>query len=334
MARIPEVVVAMDWGGTWARASVADKNGQLLWDTRLPNVVGGSKEQLLEDAESVLRQAIDWCGERQIAGIGIAAAGPIDADTGTFYAPPNLAVLDGVSIKEMWESKLGYPVFIGNDANLAALGELNYGAGLDARNQGRPIRTLVYVTVSTGVGGGVMDRGQVLLGANGMASEVGHMTIDSSEGAPRCQCGNTGCLESLASGTSIARAARVRLNDPGLLPSSLARHDVESITAEAVFAAAAQGDRLSQSVLDGVVWALSVGLTNLLHLFNPDIIVLGGGVTRGLTEAGLLGSINDGILQRAMSERHKNFSLAASKLGDSVGMIGAASLVWQELGLA
>jgi len=334
MARIPEVVVAMDWGGTWARASVADKNGQLLWDTRLPNVVGGSKEQLLEDAESVLRQAIDWCGERKIAGIGVAAAGPIDADTGTFYAPPNLAVLDGVSIKEMWESKLGYPVFIGNDANLAALGELNYGAGLDARNQGRLIRTLVYVTVSTGVGGGVMDRGQVLLGANGMASEVGHMTIDSSEGAPRCQCGNTGCLESLASGTSIARAARFKLNDPSLLPSSLAGHDVESITAEAVFAAAAQGDRLSQSVLDGVVWALSVGLTNLLHLFNPDIIVLGGGVTRGLTEADLLGNINDGILQRAMSERHKNFSLAASKLGDSVGMIGAASLVWQELGLA
>jgi len=334
MARIPEVVVAMDWGGTWARASVADKNGQLLWDTRLPNVVGGSKEQLLEDAESVLRQAIDWCGERQIAGIGIAAAGPIDADTGTFYAPPNLAVLDGVSIKEMWESKLGYPVFIGNDANLAALGELNYGAGLDARNQGRPIRTLVYVTVSTGVGGGVMDRGQMLLGANGMASEVGHMTIDSSEGAPRCQCGNTGCLESLASGTSIARAARVKLNDTSLLPSLLAGHDVESITAEAVFVAAAQGDRLSRSVLDGVVWALSVGLTNLLHLFNPDIIVLGGGVTRGLIEADLLGSINDGILQRAMSERHKNFSLVSSKLGDSVGMIGAASLVWQELGLA
>ena len=334
MARIPEVVVAMDWGGTWARASVADKNGQLLWDTRLPNVVGGSKEQLLEDAESVLRQAIDWCGERQIAGIGIAAAGPIDADTGTFYAPPNLAVLDGVSIKEMWESKLGYPLFIGNDANLAALGELNYGAGLDARNQGRPIRTLVYVTVSTGVGGGVMDRGQMLLGANGMASEVGHMTIDSSEGAPRCQCGNTGCLESLASGTSIARAARVKLNDTSLLPSLLAGHDVESITAEAVFAAAAQGDRLSRSVLDGVVWALSVGLTNLLHLFNPDIIVLGGGVTRGLIEADLLGSINDGILQRAMSERHKNFSLVSSKLGDSVGMIGAASLVWQELGLA
>lgn len=334
MAQIPEVVVAMDWGGTWARASVANRNGELLWDTRLPNVVGGSKEQLLADAESVLRQAIVWCGERRIAGIGIAAAGPIDAETGTFYAPPNLAVLDGVSLKEAWEEKLGYPVFIGNDANLAALGELKYGAGVEAQRQGRRIRTLVYVTVSTGIGGGVMDWGQMLLGSSGMAGEVGHMTIDSSDSAPRCQCGNTGCLESLASGTSIARLARVKLNDAGFLPSLLEGHDIESITAESVFTAAAQGDRLSQSVLDGAVRALSVGLTNLLHLFNPDIIVLGGGVTKGLTEAGLLERINQGILQRAMSELHKDFSLVPSKLGDSVGMVGAASLVWQELGLA
>ncbi|MDA1218736.1 MAG: ROK family protein [Chloroflexi bacterium] len=334
MARIPEVVVAMDWGGTWARASVADKSGELLWNTRLANVVGGNQEQLLEDAESVLRRAIDWCGDRQIGGIGVAAAGPIDIETGTFYALPNLAVLDGVSLKEMWEAKLGYPVFIGNDANLAALGELKYGAGLDTLKLGRQTRTLVYVTVSTGIGGGVMDRGQMLLGANGMAGEVGHMTIDSSDSAPRCQCGNTGCLESLASGTSIARAARSKLSDASFLPSLLAGHDIESITAETVFAAAAQGDHLAQSVLDGAVRALSVGLTNLLHLFNPDIIVLGGGVTKGLTEAGLLERINQGILQRAMSERHKDFSLVSSKLGDSVGMVGAASLVWQELGLA
>jgi glucokinase len=334
MARIPEVVVAMDWGGTWARASVASRNGELLWNTRLPNVVGGSKEQLLEDAETVLRQAIDWCGDRQIGGIGVAAAGPIDTETGTFYAPPNLAVLDGVSLKMVWEAKLGYPVFIGNDANLAALGELKFGAGAEAQRHGRSARALVYVTVSTGVGGGVIDRGRMLLGANGMAGEVGHMVIDSGDAAPRCQCGNTGCLEALASGTSIARTARAKLNDASFLPSLLVGQDIESITAETVFAAAAQGDRLAQSVLDGVVRALSVGLTNLLHLFNPDIIVLGGGVTRGLTEAGLVDRIKDGILQRAMSQRHREFSLVPSRLGDSVGMIGAASLAWQELGPA
>ncbi len=152
MTRTPEVVVAMDWGGTWARGGVIDRNGEILWSSRLPNVAGGSKEQLLEDAESVLRQAIDWCGNRQIAGIGVAAAGPIDVETGIFHAPPNLAVLDGVSLKQVWEDKLGYSVFIGNDANLAALGEFYYGAGLEPREPGGKINTLVYVTVSTGVG--------------------------------------------------------------------------------------------------------------------------------------------------------------------------------------
>jgi glucokinase len=242
--------------------------------------------------------------------------------------------LDGVSLKQVWEAELGYPVFIGNDANLAALGEFKFGAGPDAQRQGRWARTLVYVTVSTGVGGGIIDRGQMFLGANGMAGEVGHMTIDASDGAPRCQCGNTGCLEALASGTSIARAARTKLKDASWLPSALLGHDIESISAETVFAAAAQGDRLAQNVLDGAVQALSVGLTNLLHLFNPDIIVLGGGVTRGLTQSGLLDRINDGILQRAMSPRHREFRLVPSQLGDAVGMVGAASLVWQELGLA
>ena len=333
MAQSPELAVVMDWGGTWARASVADRSGNLLWSSRVPNVGGGSKEQLLADAEGVLQQAIDWCQGRPIAGIGIAAAGPIDAETGVFYAPPNLGVLDGVSLKEEWEAKLGYPVFIGNDANLAALGEFHYGAGRQAGNQGRHSRTLLYLTISTGVGGGVVDRGQMLLGAHGMAAEVGHMTIDSSDTAPRCQCGNTGCLEALASGTSIARIARARLKDAETR-SALAAPGVESITAESVFQAAAEGDALAQEVLDGAVWALSVGLTNLVHLFNPDLIVLGGGVTVGLSKSGLLDRITSVIMERAMSERHRDFSLVPSQLGDSVGMVGAASLVWMELGLA
>lgn len=333
MTRTPEVVVAMDWGGTWARGGVIDRSGEILWSSRLPNVAGGSKEQLLADAESVLRQAIDWCGNRQIAGIGVAAAGPIDVETGIFHAPPNLAVLDGVSLKQVWEANLGYPVFIGNDANLAALGEFYYGAGLEPREPGGKINTLVYVTVSTGVGGGVIERGQMLLGAHGMAAEVGHMVIDSSETAPICQCGNTGCLEALASGTAVARIARAHLVEAGV-QSTLSGKDIESITAEAVFQAAAQGDELAQSVLDGVVAALSVGLTNLLHLFDPDVIVLGGGVTQGLNDAGLMDRIEGAMLARAMSERHRNCSLVVSKLGDSVGMVGAASLVWRELGLA
>ena len=330
MGEKPELAVAMDWGGTWVRASVADRQGKLLWDTRQPNAPDGAKEDLLSTAEAVLRQAIAWCGDAPIAGIGIAAAGPIDAETGTFHEPPNLPALDGVSLKEVWEPRLGHPVLIGNDASLAALGEYTYGAGLNARREGRPAHTLVYVTVSTGIGGGVIDRGHMLTGSHGMAAEVGHITIDPGADAPRCQCGNYGCLESLASGTAIARAARERLAQPGA-QSALASMDPESITSEIAFNAADEGDALAQEVRNEACRMLSIGLADLLHLFNPDLIVLGGGVTRGLRRAGLLESIRQGIADRAMSRRHLDFDLVPNAL-EEPGIVGAACLVWQNAG--
>jgi glucokinase len=187
------------------------------------------------------------------------------------------------------------------------------------------------VTVSTGIGGGVVDREQVFLGAGGVAAEIGHMTIDRSESAPQCQCGNRGCLEALASGTAITRIARARLAGPELPTGAWASQDFASITSESVFRAAVQGDRLATDILEGVVQALSVGLTNILHLFNPDLVVLGGGVTVGLSELGLLPRIQSLMLQRAMSERHKDFRLVASSLGDGAGMVGAAAMVWKEV---
>ena len=247
MGETPGLAVVMDWGGTWARAAVAGRAGNLLWSTRQPNSPGATKDQLLSGAETVLQQAIDWCGETPIAGIGIAAAGPIDIETGTFHEPPNLGALDGVSLKQLWEPKWGHQVFIGNDATLAALGEYHYGAGVHARREGRPARTLVYVTVSTGIGGGVIDRGHMLTGAEGMAAEVGHMTVDPSGGAPQCQCGNYGCLEALASGTAVAKMAGARLSQPGV-NSTLSSLEPGQVTGERVFNAASQGDPLALDV--------------------------------------------------------------------------------------
>lgn len=335
MAQSPEVAVAMDWGGTWVRAAVIDRQGKILWQSREPTPPDGDKAQLLKAAEELLRRAIDQGNNRAVAGIGIAVAGPVDAETGTLYEPPNLPALDGVSLKALWEPALGHQVWVGNDATLAALGEFNYGAGRDALREGQPPRTLVYLTISTGIGGGVVSRGEMFLGAHGMAGEIGHMIIDRSPSAPRCQCGNTGCLEALASGTAIARIARSKLGNLGsMISSSLASEEVGSFTSETVFQAAAQGDVLAQSILEDEVHALSVGLTNLLHLYDPDLIVLGGGVTVGLNDLGLLPRINSLMRDYAMSERHKEFHLMASQLGDAVGMVGAASLVWKELGVS
>ena len=329
MTQETAVALAMDWGGTWCRIGVVGRDGRMVWQSRVRNAAGAGKEQLLADGEGLVRQAMEWCGSgRNIAGLGVAAAGPVDSDTGTLQEPPNLPALNGVSLKETWESGLGMAVHVGNDATLAALGEFNYGAGLEARQFREGSNSLVYVTVSTGIGGGVIDRGRLMLGSRGLAGEVGHMVIDRRPDAPACQCGNKGCLEALASGTAIARTARQLASEPGNNDSVLADLEPGLITAERVLDAAGEGDALSWKILEDVIDSLATGLTNLLHLYNPDLVVMGGGVTFGLVRMGLLPRLYSQMQQGAMTEGHRNFQLTPSRLGDAPGMLGAASLVW------
>jgi len=328
----PQVVVAMDWGGTWTRTAVIDRQGEILWQAREPNPQNGTKEEYLSNAEKLLSNAIQQAGG-PVAGIGAAVAGPVEPTTGTFFQPPNLMVLDGISFKALWEKAFQVPVWVGNDANLAALGEHYFGAGKESADKGRPVKTLFYVTVSTGVGGGVVDKGSVFLGANGLTAEIGHTLVDTTVDALQCQCGARGCLEAMASGTGIERIAKQKLASGGFPDSALAALDAGLVDSEAVFDAAEKKDSLALSILEGAVSALAVGLTNVVHLFNPDMIVLGGGVTDGLVKLDLLPEIDRQIHGRAMSELHKEFQLTSARLGDSVGLAGAAALVWDQLGV-
>ena len=328
----PQVVVAMDWGGTWTRTAVIDRQGEILWQAREPNPQNGTKEEYLSNAEKLLSNAIQQAGG-PVAGIGAAVAGPVEPTTGTFFQPPNLMVLDGISFKALWEEAFQVPVWVGNDANLAALGEHYFGAGKESADKGRPVKTLFYVTVSTGVGGGVVDKGSVFLGANGLTAEIGHTLVDTTVDALQCQCGARGCLEAMASGTGIERIAKQKLASGGFPDSALAALDAGLVDSEAVFDAAEKQDSLALSILEGAVSALAVGLTNVVHLFNPDMIVLGGGVTDGLVKLDLLPEIDRQIRDRAMSELHKEFQLTSARLGDSVGLAGAAALVWDQLGV-
>ena len=328
----PQVVVAMDWGGTWTRTAVIDRQGEILWQAREPNPQNGTKEEYLSNAENLLSNAIQQAGG-PVAGIGAAVAGPVEPTTGTFFQPPNLMVLDGISFKALWEEAFQVPVWVGNDANLAALGEHYFGAGKESADKGHPVKTLFYVTVSTGVGGGVVDKGSVFLGANGLTAEIGHTMVDTTVDALQCQCGARGCLEAVASGTGIERIAKQKLASGGFPDSALAALDAGLVDSEAVFDAAEKKDSLALSILEGAVSALAVGLTNVVHLFNPDMIVLGGGVTDGLVKLDLLPEIDRQIRDRAMSELHKEFQLTSARLGDSVGLAGAAALVWDQLGV-
>ena len=318
------VALAMDWGGTWARAAVIDRAGRILWQDRIANRPDALQDELAASAGALLRQAKYNAFGHPIAGAGIALAGSIDADTNMLLSSPNLPALNGVTLLDM-------PVWVGNDANLAALGECYYGAGRPAAPRDRPARTLVFVTFSTGVGAGVVDGGEMFIGAAGAAAEVGHMTIDCRADAPACACGNSGCLEALASGTAIGRAAQARLPDatPGA-PLQLAYESNAAITGEDVFNAAERGDSVAVEVVNDAVAAIIVGMGNVLNLFNPDVVVLGGGVTQGLLQLDLLSRIEDGMRRRAMSSGHRQFRLAPATLGDSQGLVGAASLVWSK----
>ncbi len=269
----PQVAVAMDWGGTWTRTALINRQGEILWQSRQPNPQGGTKEEYLDNAQRLLAAAIQQAGG-PVAGIGAAVAGPVEPTTGTFYQPPNLMVLDGVAFKPLWEEIFQVPVWVGNDANLGALGEYYFGAGKESADNGRPVKTLFYVTVSTGVGGGVVDKGSRFLGANGLTAEIGHTLVDTTDAALVCQCKSRGCLEAMASGTGIERIARARLATGGFPGSALASLHADRVDSEAVFDAAEQKDPLAVSILDGVVSALAVGLTNVVHLFNPDMLVL------------------------------------------------------------
>ncbi|MCS5666465.1 MAG: ROK family protein [Chloroflexota bacterium] len=327
----PQLAVAMDWGGTWIRTALINKQGRILWQDRKPNPPNGTKEEYLGNAQDLLAETIRQAGG-SVAGIGAAVAGPVEPTTGTFFQPPNLMVLDGVSFKDLWENAFNVPVWVGNDGNLAALGEHYFGAGKESADNGRPIKTLFYVTVSTGVGGGLVDKGSVFLGANGLTAEIGHTLVDTTDAALECQCRSKGCLESMASGSAIERIAKQKVASGLFANSALAALASHLIDSEAVFDAAVKNDPLAVSIVDGAVSALVVGLTNVVHLFNPDMIVLGGGVTQGLVKLDLLLRIRQEVTGRVMSELHKDFQLTSARLGDSVGLAGAAALVWDQLG--
>lgn len=327
-------MLAVDWGGTWCRMGLIDRHGEVLWQARRPNPRGGSRTDYLSLGASLLNEAFSVEDIRAL-GIGIAVAGPVDPDSGILYQPPNLMALDGISLKRMWREQYGLPVLVGNDANYAAVGEFHFGAGRDAAQAGHPPRSLFYVTVSTGIGGGAVMRvpglpePSLLLGANGLTAEVGHTTVDTAVGAPLCQCGKRGCLEAVSSGTAIANYARAALAEGRHRDSALAAIALEELSSRAVVAAGVQGDAFANAVMSRACEGLAVGLANMVHLFNPDLIILGGGVSEGLTQLNLLPTIRQGIHDRLMSELHKAFDLVPSVLGDNSGLLGAAAAAWE-----
>lgn len=326
-----ERVVAVDLGGTSLRLGLVDGAGRITRRRRLPMRIFTSREDLyswlaeavggfIEDGRE--RKGGRWarraaCDSLGPAAVGIGFAGPSDAERGLVYYAPNVGCLTDLRVASRVGKMLGLPTFLENDANCAALGEHWRGAG-------RGARSLFLFTVGTGIGGCFLIDGQVWHGAHGIAGEIGHTVVDPR--GPKCNCGKDGCLEALVSATAILKAYR-RAAGTGVNGMGAGRES--RLTAKMVFDRARRGDAAARSVVDRSSRALGVGIANVFHLLNPEMILVGGGVSR----AGrmLLGPAVEEARRAIFPPLQASLKVRRASLGDDAGLLGAARVAFRHL---
>jgi len=254
-----------------------------------------------------------------VLGIGIASPGPLDLEKGTMMRGINLPGWDNVPIRDIIAEEFGVTVHLNNDANLAALAEYRFGAG-------RGCSDLVYLTVSTGIGGGIIVAGRLLLGAHGWGGEPGHTIVEPA--GPACTCGSVGCLEAMSSGPAIAQRALDLIREGQASCLSKAVHSGTELTAEMVGEAALQGDQLAVQVVDRAAYYLGIGVVNLINIFDPNVVILGGGVSK--LGALLFDPVRAMVRERALTETQRETPIVPAALGDQVGVLGGVALVLTE----
>lgn len=317
-----DVSIAIDLGGTRIRVAVIDRTGTILKREEEPTLANQGRDQTVGRLTQIITKLMPSTQGREVIGIGASLAGPVDPDTATMYSPPNLPGWDGFSLKPLLEEAFGIPMWAVNDATLGAIGEHAYGIGQGVAN-------LVYVTVSTGIGGGIIVGGKPLLGARGFAAEIGHMSIDRN--GPLCKCGNAGCIEALASGTAIANLAleRLKRGEKSIL-QDMVNGDLAQVDAKAVMEASVRGDSLAVKLVSQFARDLGLGLVSLMHIFDPQMIILGGGV--GQSYRIYSTALNAAIRSNVMDHLRGHINIVTSMLGDNASLLGAAHLAFQRGG--
>lgn len=301
--------IAVDIGGTQLRAACYTSNSLKpikLARTATQDGSATALERLTDLIASI------WPENEKVAAIGVAAPGPTDPYNGIIYAAPNIPGWVNVPLREHLEQRFKTPVALGNDANLAALGEWKFGAG-----QGH--HHLIYMTVSTGIGGGVIVDDRLLLGARGLATEMGHVTVVPD--GPLCGCGHRGHLEAMASGLSLARWVEEELakGAESSLPAG------QPISAKMVSQAAKEGDKLARMALARSGTYIGQALASYLHIFNPSAVIIGGGVSRSgdLLMEPICAAMRAYVLTPQYVD---GLLLTTAALGDEAGLMGALAL--------
>ncbi|MER5741873.1 ROK family transcriptional regulator [Streptomyces sp. NPDC059913] len=303
------IVIGVDFGHTHLRVAVGNLAHQVLAEESEPLDVDASSAEGFGRAEALVRRLIEatGVGPDKVIGVGLGVPGPIDVESGTLGSTSILPGWTGINPSKELSGRLGVPVYVDNDANLGALGELVWGSG-------RGVKDLAYIKVASGVGAGLVIDGRIYRGPGGTAGEIGHITLDES--GPVCRCGNRGCLETFT-------AARYVL--PLLQPS----HGPD-LTMERVVQLAREGDPGCRRVIADVGRHIGSGVANLCNLLNPSRVVLGG----SLAEAGelVLGPIRDSVSRYAIPSAARQLSVLPGALGGRAEVLGALALVLSEMG--
>lgn len=318
-------VAGIDIGGTKLATVVADSTGHILSKTRKPTLAERGPEYALQLLFDMVRETVELAGLKQksISAIGVSCGGPLDTKTGVVYSPPNLPGWDALPLKAKLESEFDIPVTIENDANASALAEYRFGGG-------RGYDPLLYMTMSTGIGGGIVIDGQIYHGANDSAGEVGHQILLPD--GPLCGCGKRGCLEALCSGPAIARraqaAVRKQLENGKTATTELLKLTdgrIETLKSEHVLAAARTGDALALQLVDETAYYMGWGIANLVNILNPDIVLLG---TIAIAAGDLLlNPIRKTVAEFAMTRPVEAVKIEPAQLGNALGDLAAIALV-------
>lgn len=303
-------VVGVDLGGTKIYTALVNLDGNIIKEKTVPTQAHEGEVSVLNRIVDTIDFVIEGTDLNEIKAIGIGSPGPLDVKRGVIVSSPNLPFKDFNLVKPIKE-KYKLPTFLDNDANVATLSEFMFGAGKGTEN-------MIYITASTGIGAGAVLNGKMYRGNTSNALEVGHMTV--MKDGPRCGCGNTGCAESLGSGTAIMKRAK----DASVSNAVTSLKNYDNVTAKEVFTEAEKGDKVSKEILENALSYLGIAVANIINIFDPEMVVIGGGVTNGGKI--VFDAINKEVENRCLKTIRENCRIEKAKLEGKAGVLGAAAL--------